>query len=174
MSAYFFLIQDAEHPRPVLPEAHPFGPRLRPKMSRFEIASIKDPVIAYFDGEEGVLTDFLDRPATLVSDALKRIIAARQEKARFVPVQLYDIREKANPLYWLGVYPEVKCLSAESRFYPTRMIERAVLDEKKIPDVPVFRAEELIEDRLILRLDIAEAILGAGLVGIRFSDIETA
>jgi hypothetical protein len=54
------------------------------------------------------------------------------------------------------------------------MIKRAVLDEKMIPNVPVFRAKELLEDRLILRLDIAEAIFGAGLTGIRFSDIEIA
>jgi hypothetical protein len=172
MSAYFFLMQDKTHLRPVMPEAHPFGPRLHHLMSGPEIASVKSPVIAYFDSREGILLDYLDRPAMLVSNALKRIIEAHQEKAHFVPVQLYDVWEKESPLYYLGVYPKVKCLSDKSEFYTTRMIKRAVLAGKKIPDVPVFQAEEMLENRLIFRLDIAEAVLGAGLTGIMFQDIE--
>jgi hypothetical protein len=155
-----------------MPEAHPFGPRLHRLMSGLEIASIKSPVIAYFDSPEGILLDYLDSPAMLVSNALKRIIEARQEKTHFVPVQLYDIRENENPMYYLGVYPKVKCLSDESEFYTTRMIKRAVLAGEKIPNVPVFQAEEMLENRLIFRLDIAEAVLGAGLTGITFQDIE--
>jgi hypothetical protein len=172
MNEYFFLLADNLHLRPVMPEAHPFGPRLHPHMSGLEIASIKDPVIAYFDSGEGVLVDCLDRPAVLVSNALKRMIETRQEKTRFVPVQLYDTREKENPLYFLGVYPKVKCLSDKSEFHTTRTIKRAVLDKDAIPDVPVFQAEELSENRLIFRLDLAEAVLGAGLVGITFQGLE--
>jgi hypothetical protein len=72
-----------------------------------------------------------------------------------------------------AVYSTVKyAISAESEFYETRMIKRAVLDKGRIPDIPVFRAEDLLENRLIFRLDIAEAVLGAGLSGIVFQDIE--
>jgi hypothetical protein len=173
---YFWLRQDTRNIRPVRLEAHPLAPKLYPQMTQLEIASVKDAVICYFDSDGGgAVLDILLQPTLLVSDMLKRIMLTYQTQLYFAPVQFYDVgrRGAGNPLYWLGVYPLLDCLSASGEFYPNGLMKRMVLSGDKIPDRAVFMPAGMLEKRLILRRDLAESVLRRNPAGIEFSEVET-
>jgi hypothetical protein len=176
MSEYFWLTLDDQKMKPIFPVLHPEGPELRPDMSQLEIASIRYGVVGYFNDEDGVITDILTQPAFLVSDGLKRLLTAYQRQAAFRAVQLYDIHQDSvnNPLYWIGIYPALPCLSAQSEFYPNGLVKRLVLDRARIPRRAFFQPADLLERRLIVRLDLAESIARRPFTGVKLVEVEVA
>jgi hypothetical protein len=174
MDKYFLLTQDTDHLSPILPKMHPAGVKLSANMSRLEIAMMRETAVGYFDANEGVALDLLLRPAMLVSDAVKQVMAAYQNKVIFRHVHLFGVfgKEPLSMTYWIGAYPRVKCLSDRSEYFPNGMLKKPAPDSEKIPDCAFFTYEETQSPHLVMRMDLVESLLRRELTGLKFEEIE--
>lgn len=116
--------------------------------------------------------DFIEKPVLLVSDNLKKILNKYDKKIFFKPVVLCDRKEEKQDLYWLMVLDSIDCLSPKSEFNKNGTIKRLIIDEKKIGNFKIFKVNEVMEDLVIIRLDVAESLLRRDFTGIKLKKVE--
>lgn len=74
--------------------------------------------------------------------------------------------------YWVYDMPKVDCIHQRSEFYPNRMLKYLVLDRKKIPEDFCFSVGGLLEQRVIVNLTLAEAIMRSKPYGVQLQSVE--
>lgn len=144
-------------------------------MREEDFAALDKLKVAWFSGREvEELCDILTEPTFLVSDRMKKILQLYEQKLPFKGVQLFATAEESKqyPLYWVPCFPVLDCLHEETKRYDNGMLQRLVLDKRKIQQQPVFRIGGLLEYKVAVSLPVAESILRRRPYGVGLQRIE--
>ncbi len=130
---------------------------------------IKKSVSLFMEGDESSFyPDYFQAPVFLVSDRMKEVLEMYEPTLVFRTVILNNVALKTQNVYYLVVPDEVDCLSEESEFYPNGWEKHVVVDEEKLEGRRVFQIKGLRNQKLYIKLEIAESILQRGMQGIVF------
>lgn len=91
---------------------------------------------------------------------------------RCIQIITEDDPEGALFRYWVYDMAKVDCLHQKTEFYPNRMVKHLVLDRKKIPKDFCFSLGGLLEQRVIVNLTLAEAIMRSKPYGVQLQNVE--
>ncbi|ERI09430.1 hypothetical protein [Aneurinibacillus aneurinilyticus] len=117
--------------------------------------------------------DFIERPVPLASDKLKSILTTYDPHLYVKWVIVADRKRTRQEKYWLFIPPCVECLSDRSEFHKNGTSKRLVIDERKVGSQPVFTIAGIRESYILVNLAVAESVLRRGMLGIRFTRVET-
>ncbi len=76
------------------------------------------------------------------------------------------------PRYWLYNMEKISCYHESTQFLPNKTLQHLVLDQKKIPPLACFQVGDILETRVILNLDLAEAVMRACPFGVTVEKVE--
>ncbi|MGG4143925.1 hypothetical protein ABEW34_12395 [Paenibacillus algorifonticola] len=119
-----------------------------------------------------VAVDFIQKPAPLVSDIVKEVLAKYAPRALFRSVVLVDPGSGIQASYWLLERPLVHCLAAQTEFFPDGTCKRLVVDPSKAGKHPFLKIGGLREDVTLVQLGVAESLLRREVAGIRFTKVQ--
>ncbi|NLW47124.1 MAG: serine protease [Firmicutes bacterium] len=175
---YFILGQDLRYTNAVEPKDDLGLFRRIPFQIDQELASPPmddEPVQLYIkENQDPRYLDFIERPAVLVSDRLKQILAKYEPRLFFKPVILADRKRLHQAVYWWMRLSPTDCLSENSLFNKNGTIKQLVLDRNKAAGLKVFRVAGLMEEYVLVRLDVAESLLRRDFCGIQFKRVAVA
>ncbi|MGN0305035.1 MAG: imm11 family protein [Lachnospiraceae bacterium] len=140
-------------------------------ISKEAFSKIPSLTVGYFEhSPERELYDVLQEPAFLVSDRMKRLLSLYDPGMEFKGIQLFAVSQEDNtaPLYWLPYVASLDCLSNQTGKYANGMLEKLVLNRKKVVRQEIFRVEGILEHKIIVSLPLAESMLRRGISGITF------
>jgi hypothetical protein len=130
------------------------------------------PVVRVENREEYDLPDLLnDDNLFLLSDEAKRVFSFYNGDILFKMMILLSRDGNMQARYNLPVIEHIACLHKDSEFGEYGFLERPVLDREKIFEKRIFTIAEDPKKRVV-RLDVAESLLGRGLKGFVFTEIE--
>ena len=143
-------------------------------IKRGKIEALDDsPVQVYIkEKSENEYIDFIDKPVTLISENLKQVFDAYDEKIFFKPVVFADAKRMKQDLYWLMVPEGVKCLSSDSEFNRDETLKKLVIDEERVGFSKIFKVSDILEDIIVVNQDVAESILRRDFTGIRLKKVQ--
>jgi len=163
---YFMMRQD---PR-VHNVAEPTGAivsKLR-HITREEMDAISIPPNMYVKkGSTIEYPDYIESPIMLVSEKLKRIMSKYQKDAIFKAAILMEKDINRQETYYMISAPRIECASDESTYDTHGRIKELVLDQEKVGHARIFFAIGC-EQRVFVRLDVAESILRRDSNGVWF------
>ena len=119
------------------------------------------------EGGRNEYPDYLENMGMLISGDLLRIMKKYQQDIEFKTVVLIEPKKNRLETYYLISVPQIPCAylgTAENR---RETMGKLILDEIKIGDAKVFGVASY-ENKLFVRLDVAESILRRGSYGVWF------
>lgn len=130
-------------------------------------------VAYYVCGKETEIPEVLEHPAFLVSETVRRVFQIYEEEIPFKAIQVYPTiyEKKTAPVYELPFIREAACLHPKSRIAPNGTVEELVLDADKLPGLEIFRVGEILENRIIISLPVAESILRRNPYGVHIEEV---
>ena len=144
-------------------------------MSQADFEALDKLKVAYFSGREfEEICDVLISPTFLISDAMKKIMELYEKGSRFKGIQIFPTSEESKqyPLYWIPSFPEVNCLHRNTVILDNGMVEKLVLDRKRIGKHRIFRLPGLLEYKVIVSMPVAESILRRRMYGVELQKLE--
>lgn len=136
---------------------------------------LDDLKVVYYSGEEKEeCCDVIIDPVFMISDKIKRLLNLYDENIEYKGMQIYSLDEnvKQYPLYWIPLLEEIDCLNQNSKILPNGLIENLVLDFDKINNKHIFKISNIVEERIIISLTLAESILRRIPYGVSFFKVE--
>lgn len=127
-----------------------------------EFEHIDHAVVAYFSGEQQEeASAVLETPAYLLNDELKQIFSLYMPSFQAKAIQLFAVEmdRHDNYMYWLPYFESASCLHKATEKYPNGMLKKIMLDATKIPPIPFFRLDDILEFKVVVALPLAESIL---------------
>ncbi|WP_339291693.1 hypothetical protein MKY48_27005 [Paenibacillus sp. FSL W8-0187] len=115
----------------------------------------------------------IELPVFLVSAEVREILSQYESNLTYKTVLVTDQATYAQAHFCLIDVPQVDCISQTHSVIDRGIIKQVVLDEKKINGHRMFWATELPFPGLIVRLDVAEALLRHSLYGMSMRRILT-
>ena len=137
--------------------------------------NIDHAVVAYFNGEaQEEASAVLESPAYLLIDELKQLLSLYMPSFQAKAIQLFAVEmdRHDNYMYWLPYFEPVSCLHQMAERYPNGMLKKIVLDVTKIPPIPFFRLDDILEFKVVVTLPLAESILRRHLYAISLTPLE--
>lgn len=131
--------------------------------------------VAYYSGREfEELCDVLIAPTFMVSDHIKKLMELYEKDIQFKGIQVFPTAQESNkyPLYWVAKFPEINCFHKMTVIQDNGMLERLVLEQRKIGGRQIFRLPGIIEYKVIVSMPVAESILRRRMYGIGLQKIE--
>ena len=131
--------------------------------------------VAYYSGREfEELCDILIAPTFMVSDYMKKLMELYEKNIQFKGVQIFSTAQESEryPLYWVPKFPKVNCFHKNTVIQDNGMVEKLVLDKRKIGSRQIFRLPGIIEYKVIVSMPVAESILRRRMYGAGLQKIE--
>lgn len=150
----------------------------------YEISFPKDVLLGYAGANERSIAqvkqgrtltygNIIERPVFLVSNDIKNILYKFNSKLQHKSVVVSDPGVGMQIEYYMIDYPEVPCISLSHSLIDKGVLKKIVLNEKKIEDQCIFKVKHLQRSFVIVRLDVAEALLRKSLLGLNIKRIKT-
>lgn len=140
-------------------------------MTRRQIIEISRTRILYVrEGGANRYPDYLEESGMLISEKLKRIMSKYQRDAVFKTAVLIERETNHQEIYYIAAPPMIDCASDRTIYDKAGEIKKFVLDEDKAGHTRIFCAEGY-DNRIIVRLDVAESILRRDPYGVSFEKV---
>ncbi|MGM1019048.1 MAG: imm11 family protein [Bacillota bacterium] len=167
MQRYYVLLEDTRIPYKIQPSSLPRNT----SFEDFPPVQVLDMTVPI----HGEFSDWLSVPTTLLSNAMKRILAKYNVQARFKRVYLIDRKDNQSALYWMPYAPAMDVLSPRAEFdLQGQYIKRLVLDREKVQGQHFFTIQGIREPYFIISIEAAESLLRRNLSGFRLQSVELA
>ena len=127
-------------------------------------------VIFAKENQNNAYPDYIESPVMLISEKLKRMFSKYQEDIIFKTAVLVEKEINRQEVYYLISVPKIACVSETSVFDRQDHVQELVLDTKKVGNARIFCAADY-ENKMIVRLDVAESILRRDSEGIWFEKV---
>ena len=138
-----------------------------------EFDQIQDISVLFTLGDiDSLYPDVVDAPVFMVSDTLKKLLAAYDTEVLYRRVMLNQAKEGIQKKYWLLLTKKLDCLDKRSEHYPNGWDKRIVLNRERIGKRRVFKVEGLQTPRVFVNLEVAESILRREFEGILLRPVE--
>ncbi|AZK48565.1 hypothetical protein [Paenibacillus lentus] len=115
----------------------------------------------------------IELPVFLISEEVREILGQYESNLSYKTVLVTDQATYAQAHFCLIDVPQVDCISRTHSVIERGIIKQVVLDEGKINGHRMFWAAELPFPGLIVRLDVAEALLRHSMYGLSIRRILT-
>ena len=145
-------------------------------MKKADFEALEEIAIASVCGlESEEICDVLTDPVFMVSCDVRAVLEMYDKKIRFKAVQFVSQKKNSRvyPLYWVPLFEEVDCLCEMSIIKDNGIVDKMILDSRKIGTRQIFRIKGLLEYRIVISLPVAESILRRRPYGIETKRIET-
>ena len=173
MMEYFELIVDPMISNPIQIQ-HVDTSTYRNNATKEEFNVVPKMTVGYFDNSPQIeVYDLLGQPVFLLSDHLKRLFALYDPNMQFKGIQVYanDLEDDESPLDWWPYIPFIDCLSDQTTKYPTGMLERLVLDRSALHGENIFRVGDILENKVVISLSVAESMIRRKMTGFTLKPI---
>ena len=88
-------------------------------------------------------------------------------------IAITDFERSVQHIYYLPIFEEVEGLSEKAEYGFNKMvINKIVLDYKKIRDKKIFKLKESDKTAIICRLDVVESLLRRNFEGIAYKKLD--
>lgn len=133
-----------------------------------EIKDVKDISVLFVSGDkDSVYPDFIDAPFHMVSDRLKLLMEPYDLTVSFKKVVLIHNSRSMQSIYWL-IFPQQRdFLHKKTERYPNGLVKTLVLDKTKVKQNRILQVNILPVPRLVIHLDVSEAILRRNMTGLQ-------
>ncbi len=139
-----------------------------------ESDQIQDISVLYTLGDgDSIYPDVVDAPVFMVSDALKKLLAAYDPNVVYRRVMLNQKGDGIQKKYWLLLSDKLDCLDGSAEWYPNGWDKRIVLNRKRIGQRRVFKVRGVHTPRVFVNLQVSESILRREFEGIMLRPVET-
>lgn len=122
--------------------------------------------------KDSIYPDVVDAPIFLVSDSLKKLLAAYDAEVLYRRVALNQVNEKIQKKYWLLLTEKIDCLDESSEQYANGWDKHIVLNREQIGQRRVFKVNGIRTPRVFVNLEVAESILRRNFEGIILRPVE--
>jgi hypothetical protein len=171
---YFIMRQDGRYSNciePVVPKDALDQEAV--KQGALQFVDLRTPVMFYLrEKREPDYLDYLEKPFLLISDRLRQLFLQHEKRFFYKPIVMADVKRMRQDYYWLLLPERLDCLTPRSEFHKDRSLKRAVVDCRQIGYCKIFKLAGLLEERLVVDRDVAEAVLAGDFTGVRFEKIE--
>lgn len=124
-------------------------------------------------GKNSTFLDLLESALPLMSERLMRMLQAYGRDTVFKPVALIDMEQQVMKNYVVPFLPYVDALHSSSEWnLDQTVLRQIVLQEEAVRDYPIFRIQEGRQQRLIVRLDVAESMLRRDFTGLTLTPLQ--
>lgn len=130
----------------------------------YEMASVRE-------GRRLEYRSVIELPVFLVSAQVREVLSQCMPELPYKTVVVTDQSTYTQVHFCLIDVPKVDCISQTHSVIERGVIRQAVLDEEKISGLSMFWAADLPASGLIVRLDVAEALLRHNLYGLSIRKI---
>ncbi|WP_337982494.1 hypothetical protein [Lysinibacillus sp. C5.1] len=159
---YFIVQQDQSIINPIIP--------LKTDLDDdFVCSSVFAEVV---EKEQGLYPDYLEKPRTIVSEQLKKLLAKYEDHLAFTAIVFTDVKKGTQRLYWLMEVEKKNCISHETTYYPDGRIKELVINPKKVELDYIFQVNSQGNSFTIVNLDVAESILRRPFLGIQLQRVK--
>lgn len=144
-------------------------------MTKQKFEALEKLKVAYFSGREyEEVCDILLEPTFMISDQLRKLFALYDKSIQFKGVQIFPTADESRqyPLYWVPLFPTVKCFHESTKKNDNGMLKKLVLSQDKIGNRQIFRLPDLIEYKVIVSMPVAESILRRRMYGVGLQKVE--
>lgn len=131
--------------------------------------------VAYFSGREfEEICDILTTPTFLISERMRKLFVLYEKDLECKSVQVFPtaMESAQYPQYCVPFFPLIDACHKNTVVNELGMVEKLVLDKKKIKDRQIFRLQGLLEYKVIVSVAAAESILRRRFYGIGLREIE--
>ncbi|MDE7273246.1 MAG: hypothetical protein K2N95_09310 [Lachnospiraceae bacterium] len=123
------------------------------------------------DGDS-IYPDVVDSPVFMVSDALKKLLAAYDPNVMYRRVMLNQKGERIQKKYWILLSDKLDCLDESAEQYSNGWDKRIVLSRKRIGQRRIFKVSGVHTPRVFVNLEVSESILRREFDGIALQPVE--
>ncbi|OUP07852.1 hypothetical protein [Anaeromassilibacillus sp. An200] len=173
MESYFLLHMSDRVQRPLTILGLPS--RYQRVVDKKAFDRLDQAIVAYFCAEaQEEIPCVLHDPSFLISDELKKLFCLYMPDLQMKIVQLFagEKERHENCMYWLPYFRSVSCLHKDAERYPDGSIKKLIIDKTRLPHIPIFRVNEILEFRVIVELSVAESILRRCPYGVGLTPVE--
>ncbi|AZK48594.1 hypothetical protein [Paenibacillus lentus] len=115
----------------------------------------------------------IEHPVFLVSDEIHQIFSRFAPDMKSKTVQVLNPSTYSQDTYYMLDLPEIDCISLTHSMIEKGFVKKLVINEEPVENQPIFRIKSLIRPSLVVRLDVAEALLRTSLYGLKIQRILT-
>lgn len=116
--------------------------------------------------------EYMELPMPLISEKTRDILKEFEDSFICKEIILYDRENQRNALYSIPFFKRIDCVSEQSICNPNRsVIRELVLKKELIQGIPFFYLENMDHLFLVMRLDVIERLLYAGVSGFTLSPV---
>ena len=144
-------------------------------MTEKDFEALEKLKVAYFSGREyEEICDILLQPTYLISDELKKLLELYERKTLFKGVQIFPTAKESKqyPIYWVPQFPVLDCIHNSTVKGDNGMLQKLVLDSRKIGNRQIFRLPGFLEYKVIVSMPVAESNLRRRFYGVGFEKVE--
>ena len=171
MKKYFILKQDAYLENGV--ELQGFNTSKKMVLLKENEKEFKESSSVYINSNENTIyPDLIQAPVLMVSDKLYKLFNNYENTIIYKLAVLTDMERCIQKVYRLMLTDIIDALSDKSTYLKNGWIDKIVLDTNKIGDYNIFQIKAGVSIYLVVSLDVAEAMLKRGFVGINFIEVE--
>ncbi|ANU46799.1 hypothetical protein ADH76_31635 [Enterocloster clostridioformis] len=163
---YFKLINRENHPFPrIINWNHSLDIR---KLNRRDYQSLPPFILLNMEtGLDAFLPDILISPFLLVSRNVMEVIALYDSDIPFRFAALFDTEHGESAGYYCPILAEEECVAADISSGRGELR----LDRERMTDLPLFLVRRGDRRETLLRLDLAESLLGREATGIELQEV---
>lgn len=110
--------------------------------------------------ENTIYIDVLFHPFFLISERVQKIISLYEPNLSYKEIIYLNQKMRRAETYYLPILPQIGCLTENSQFNLNHSkVTRASICEKEIGDTSIFQLNEIKDQQVIIRLDLAESLM---------------
>ncbi|MDR2889264.1 MAG: hypothetical protein LBV33_05425 [Lachnospiraceae bacterium] len=122
-----------------------------------------------------IFPDIITFPCLMVSEEMHQILLRYDSRIPYRDVFFLESEKMIGKIYFIPFLPEMDCLTEDSILSPDRSrVEKGVVDTQKFWDRPIIEVSGVTNQCVAINLDLAEALIGEGMIGIGLRELESA
>lgn len=127
-------------------------------------SQIEDVSVGFSDIKNTVdFIDVLDSQLFLISYNVKKVFTIYEPSMVFKEICILNSCTDEYSRYFIPLLPEINCISGKSIISPDRTYVKHVVLKQFHKNISIFKAEGLMTDVVVIRLDVAESLLRRGI-----------
>ena len=147
------------------------------QMTHQDFKKLDKACVAYIKYENTQeIPDILTQPTYMISDMIRKVMKMYDERISFKALQVYPDKKEdisvASKTYWIYDCVMEDCLHQDTVIYPNGALKEVILDQHKIKGRDIFRIKEIIENKTIISLAVAESIMRRNPYGVGLERVQ--
>lgn len=121
--------------------------------------------------ENTVYPDMIQAPVLLISEELYDLFILYEPTIIYKIAVLSDLERKIQKVYRLVLPDILDALSEETTYSKVGWLDKMVLDKTKVGEYNIFQVKAGVDIYFIVSLEVVEAMLKRGFIGIEFIEV---